>query len=93
MPAAALVGDTTTHGGTIVGPGSPIVLISGKPAALAGDTHVCAIPPNTPHQTVSVFPSGSSTVTISGKPALRVTDACLCGATSAAGSPTVIIGG
>ena len=91
MPSAALVGDVTTHGGTIVGPGSPTVIISGKPAALVGDTHVCAIPPNTPHLTVSNFPSGSTIVTISGKPALRTSDACLCGAMSAVGSPTVVI--
>ena len=32
MPAAARVGDTTTHGGSIVGPGISTVLIGGMPA-------------------------------------------------------------
>ncbi len=92
MPAAARMGDTTTHGGTIVGPGVATVLIGGKPAAVMGDTHVCSLPPNGHQPTTSPFPSGSATVLISGRPALRVTDACACGAMAAVGEPTVIIG-
>ncbi|GAB7025107.1 PAAR domain-containing protein [Geotalea toluenoxydans] len=91
MPAAARVGDTTTHGGTITGPGSPTVLIGGKPAAVAGDMHICVLPPQT-HLKSSAFPSGSTTVLIGNKPALRTTDACLCGAKAAVGEPTVQIG-
>ena len=41
MPPAARVGDITAHGGTIVGPGAPNVLIGGQPAALVGDMHAC----------------------------------------------------
>jgi uncharacterized Zn-binding protein involved in type VI secretion len=92
MPAAARVGDTTTHGGTIVGPGVASVQIGSMPAAVVGDMHVCALPPLTHQPTVSVFPSGSATVQIGGVPALRTTDACLCGAMSAVGAPDVIIG-
>ena len=91
MPPAARVGDTTTHGGTIVGPGMATVTIGGKPAAVVGDTHVCPLPPNTHQPTASVFPSGSGGVTIGGVPALRTTDACLCGAMAAVGDPTVQI--
>jgi uncharacterized Zn-binding protein involved in type VI secretion len=91
MPAAARMGDVTNHGGTIVGPGVATVWIGGMPAAVAGDIHVCALPPNTHQPTVSVFPSGSATVTVAGRPALRVTDACLCGAMAAVGAPTVNI--
>ncbi len=91
MPAAARVGDTTTHGGTITGPGVATVLIGGQPAAVAGDLHVCVIPP--PHPTVSAFPSGSATVLISSRPAVRTSDACICGAMAAVGAPTVLIGG
>ncbi len=93
MPPAARVGDTTVHGGTIIGPGVPTVLIGSMPAAVATDNHVCPIPPNTGHLTASIFPMGSGTVTIGGKPALRTTDTCLCGAMAAAGCPTVMIGG
>ena len=92
MPAAARVGDTTTHGGTITGPGAATVLIGGMPAAVAGDMHVCVIPPPS-HIPVSAFPMGSATVLLGGKPAIRTTDACICGAMAAVGSPTVMIGG
>jgi uncharacterized Zn-binding protein involved in type VI secretion len=92
MPAAARVSDTTTHGGTIVGPGVATVLIGGMPAAVATDTHVCSLPPNAHQPTVSTFPSGSTTVLIGGLPALRTSDTCICGAGAAVGSPTVMIG-
>ncbi len=91
MPAAARVGDISTHGGTITGPGVATVLIGGQPAAVAGDLHSCPLPPQ--HgPSVSPFPLGSTTVMIAGRPALRVGDACLCGASAAVGSPTVTIG-
>ncbi len=92
MPAAARVGDTSNHGGTITGPGVPTVLIAGMPAAVAGDMHVCSLPPQGHQPTVSPFPNGSPTVLIGGKPALRITDTCICGAMAAVGAPTVIIG-
>ncbi len=92
MAAAARVGDTTNHGGAIIGPGAPTVLIGGMPAAVAGDSHVCPLPPNSHQPTVSVFPAGSTTVMIAGMPALRTTDACICGAMAAVGEPTVLIG-
>lgn len=92
MPAAARVGDTSTHGGTIVGPGCSTVLIGGMPAAIATDQHVCSLPPNAHQPTASPFPSGSGTVLIGGMPALRTSDTCLCGAGAAVGEPTVMIG-
>ena len=92
MPAAARVGDLSNHGGTIVGPGCPTVLIGGMPASVVGDNHVCPIPPPAHVPTVSPFPMGSTTVLIGGVPAVRVGDACICGASAAVGSPTVIIG-
>lgn len=92
MGAAARATDTTTHGGTIVGPGELTVLVGGLPAAVVGDTHVCVLPPNTHQPTVSAFPMGSATVFIGGKPALRTEDPCLCGAMAAVGEPTVVIG-
>lgn len=92
MAAAARLADTTTHGGTIVGPGVATVLIGGMPAAIATDNHVCALPPNAHQPTSSPFPMGSATVLIGGMPALRVGDACICGAAAAVGEPTVMIG-
>jgi uncharacterized Zn-binding protein involved in type VI secretion len=93
MAAAARVGDTTNHGGTITGPGAATVLIGGQPAAVAGDLHVCVLPPVSHQPTVSPFPVGSGTVLIAGRPAIRTTDACICGAMAAVGAPTVMIGG
>ncbi|MGZ4034418.1 MAG: PAAR domain-containing protein [Bacteroidia bacterium] len=92
MPAAARVGDTTNHGGTVLGPGSSTVLIGNMPAALLGDNHVCPIPPNTGHITSSPFTMGSATVMIDKKPALRTGDVCACGASAVVGEPTVMIG-
>jgi uncharacterized Zn-binding protein involved in type VI secretion len=92
MPPAARVGDVSTHGGTIVGPGVSVVLVGGMPAAVVGDMHVCALPPTGHQPTASPFPAGSATVFISGRPAVRTTDTAICGAMAAVGSPTVLIG-
>ena len=92
MPPAARVGDTSTHGGAIIGPGEATVLIGGMPAAVALDNHACPLfwgP--TPHA-VTPIPVGSTTVLIGGKPALRVGDMSICGAGAAVGEPTVMIG-
>ena len=92
MPAAAVVGETSNHGGTIVGPGVPTVLIGGTPAVVVGDMHVCSLPPMTHQPTASPFPAGSTTVFIGGKPAVRIGDTCVCGASAILGEPTVMIG-
>jgi len=92
MPAAARVGDTTNHGGTVTGPGVANVMIGGMLAAVMGDMHVCVLPPNTHQPTSSPFVLGSVTVLIGGKPALRAGDVCGCGASVAVGCPTVLIG-
>jgi uncharacterized Zn-binding protein involved in type VI secretion len=92
MPAAARVGDMTTHGGTISGPGIPTVCIAGQPASVVSDMHICSLPPPGHQPTASPFLVGSATVLIGGKPALRVGDTCLCGASPLLGSPTVLIG-
>jgi uncharacterized Zn-binding protein involved in type VI secretion len=93
MASALRVGDQTTHGGVVAGPGTPTVLIGSMPAAVATDTHICSIPANTPHLQVSIFPMGSATVLFGNKPALRTSDTCLCGAAGVVGEPTVQIGG
>jgi uncharacterized Zn-binding protein involved in type VI secretion len=91
MPAAARVTDTTNHGGTITGPGMATVMIGGMPAAVAGDMHVCSLPPTGHQPTASPFTAGSTTVMIGGKPAIRVGDVCGCGASAVVGCPTVMI--
>jgi uncharacterized Zn-binding protein involved in type VI secretion len=91
MSGAARVGDTTAHGGTVVGPGVATVLVGGMPAAVLGDMHACPIPPPS-HLPASPFVAGSATVMIQGRPALRAGDACGCGASVVVGSPTVVVG-
>jgi uncharacterized Zn-binding protein involved in type VI secretion len=90
MAFAARVGDSSTHGGVVLGPGMPTVLIAGLPAARLGDLHVCAIP-SLAH-VPSPFVAGSVTVLLAGVPLLRSGDACVCGASVAVGAPTVSIG-
>ncbi len=88
---AARVGDQTSHGGVIVGPGVPMVLIGGMPAAVMGDQHVCpmlnpGVPPP-PHVGGPIMATAAM-VLIGGKPAARVTDQAIC-----SGPPAQIIMG
>jgi uncharacterized Zn-binding protein involved in type VI secretion len=92
VPFAARVGDLSTHGGTVVGPGVPTVLIGGMPAAVVGDMHACVMPSPPFHPPATPFVAGSSTVFIQGRPALRQGDICGCGASVAVGLPTVVLG-
>ena len=88
---AARVGDSTTHGGVISGPGCPSVLIGGMPAATMGDMHVCPmVTPGTPPipHVGGPITLGSSGVFISGKPAARMGDMAVC-----VGPPSSIIRG
>jgi len=73
-------------GGPITGPGSPMVLVGGLPAAVMGDMCVCVGPPD------SII-KGSATVMIGGKPAARMGDSTAHGGAIVLGLPTVMIGG
>ncbi len=95
MPPAARLTDMHTcpmatgpvpHvGGPIVGPGCPMVLISGLPAARVTDQAVCVGPPD-------VIVRGSPTVLIGNLPAARIGDNTAHGGVIVLGCPTVIIG-
>ncbi len=93
MPAAARVGDASSHPGVISGPGVTTVVINGQPAAVVGDTHTCSMPPPAGPHPPTPIANGSGTVFISGRPAARVGDTAGCGASISSGSPTVTIGG
>jgi len=92
MPPAARVFDPTNHPGFVAGPGVPTVLIGGMPAAVAGDSHVCTMPPLAGPHPPSPMAPGSALVLIGGRPALRLGDLSGCGAVIVAGAPTVMIG-
>jgi uncharacterized Zn-binding protein involved in type VI secretion len=95
---AARVGDVTSHGGLIVGPGVPSVLIAGQPAAVRDDFASCPLssPDPTPVPHVGgLIVTGSATVMIGGRPAARVGDSNAevgASATILTGALTVIIG-
>ena len=94
MPFAARVGDHTSHGGVVVPPGVPTVLVGGMPAAVVGTATTCPAQwsPGVPHG-VSIVTGGSSTVLVGGRPAARAGDETTCGAAVVHGCPTVVIGG
>lgn len=73
-------------GGPITGPGTPVVLVGGMPAAGVGDLCTCVGPPD-------VVVKGSATVMIGGRPAARMGDSTAHGGTISLGLPTVLIGG
>jgi uncharacterized Zn-binding protein involved in type VI secretion len=95
---AARMGDLTSHGTPLSpGPGSPTVLIGGKPAWRAtSDVHTCPLvdPPAKPH-VGGIVAFGSTTVFINSLPAARQGDQVMeAGAPNAIaqGEPTVLIG-
>ncbi len=95
MPAAARITDLHTcplatpnpHiGGPVTGPGVPMVLIGGLPAAVVSDLCACAGPPD-------AIVKGSATVIIGGRFAARQGDLTAHGGVIVSGFPTVQIGG
>ena len=64
---AARVGDLTVTGDVITGPGAPLVLIMGQPAAVAGDIV-------TGNACTGAIAMGSPTVLIMNRPAARTND-------------------
>ncbi len=86
MHTCPMCSGTIPHvGGSVIGPGSPNVLINGKPAATVGDICTCVGPPSTIVQ-------GDPTVLVNGKPIACVGDMTTHGGTITTGEATVIIG-
>ncbi len=75
---AARVGDMTAHGGAIVAPGAPTVLIGKMPAATLSSMHVCPMFTGpVPHVGGPVI-LGSTGVFLGKMPAARVGDMAVC---------------
>lgn len=97
MPAARAT-DTTAHGGTIGAVTTGVaakVLIGQKPAACAGDPHLCPMFTGLKPHVGGTISKGSATVKIGFKPAARVSDLTVCSpepGAVAVGEPTVVIG-
>jgi uncharacterized Zn-binding protein involved in type VI secretion len=71
-----VLGDTTDHGGVVVG-ASQVTLTHNRPIARVGDQVTC---PKKGHGT-TVIVTGDPTMIIDGQPAARHGDKCACGAT------------
>ncbi|MHB0998529.1 MAG: PAAR domain-containing protein [Armatimonadota bacterium] len=84
---AARLGDSSSHGGTIIS-GASRTLINGIPAARKGDLHSC---PKEGHGVTQIV-TGSDCVDIEGSPAARVGDSTGCGAVINTGSPDTFVG-
>jgi len=82
----ARLGDTSSHGGTIVS-AAERTLVDGIPAARVGDLHSCPIP----FHGVTQIVQGASKTLIEGKPAARVGDAVGCGAVIVTGSDKTLV--
>jgi len=99
MPAAARVGDPTSHGSPLSpGIGSLNVLIGNKPAWRAlVDNHACPLANGPQPHVGGVVAKGSLTVLINNQPAARQGDMVMEGGGGpnaiTMGLPTVLIGG
>ncbi len=102
MPAAARIGDLTSHEGAITAPPPSAaatvvrVLIGGRPAAVVGSLHVCPQHPELgPANVILPNPAALTTgvVLIGGLPAARARDTTACTATVTLGAVNVLIGG
>lgn len=76
MPPVATVGDQTGHGTPLSpGPGSPNVIIGGKPVWRAiVDSHMCPLISGTVPHVGGMVMNGSASVLINGFPAARMGD-------------------
>ena len=98
MPAAARLGDMTSHGTPLTpGPGSLNVMIGGQPAWRAtSDMHTCPLSDGPKPHAGGVVSIGSMTVKINSLPAARQGDMISEAGppnSIAVGLPTVNIGG
>lgn len=83
MPAVVRIGDTSSHGGSMVS-ASAQYTADGKQVCVSGDSHSCPIPG---HGVTPV--TGTGKVTSGGKNTVKVGDSAGCGATITQGSSTV----
>lgn len=81
------LGDSSSHGGSMISAGST-VLVNGVPVCVDGDSHSCPIPD---HGVTSVTAS-SSVRSTGGKRVVKIGDGAGCGAVITQGSPTLTVG-
>jgi uncharacterized Zn-binding protein involved in type VI secretion len=85
MPGAARLGDTISHGGSII-EASDNVLTNGRGSARVGDKVWCN------RHNLRTIVTGSGSVLVNGRGFARIGDSISCGATIVTGSSDVIVG-
>ena len=85
MNPVARMGDTSSHGGSII-TGAERTLIEGAPAARVGDLHSCPIP----HHGVTRICSGSEIAMVEGKMVTRMREVAGCGAVIVRGADRML---
>lgn len=87
MSQVARLGDSSSHGGTII-TGASKTFVNGIPVARVGDLHSCPIVGHG----VTPITTGSGSVEAEGAAVARIGDSCGCGAVISDGSPDVEAG-
>ncbi|MEN6372226.1 MAG: PAAR domain-containing protein [Armatimonadota bacterium] len=82
MAQVARLGDTSSHGGTIIS-ASETVFVNGIAVARVGDLHSCPVPGHG----ITPVVTGSSVAFSGGKAIARIGDTAGCGAVINSGSP------
>ena len=80
-----VIGDKTSHGGTVISGATPVT-VQGKPVARIGDSVTC---PRC--QTTTTIVTGDSNTIVMGRPVARHGDKTACGATLIAGQTVTTV--
>jgi len=88
MRAVVRLGDSSSHGGTVITASSK-VRVGGAPVARIGDLHSC---PVSGHG-ITAITSGAARCKVEGSPVARDGDVVGCGAVLVASQVRVVVGG
>ena len=88
MRAVVRLGDSSSHGGTVI-TASSRVRVGGAPVARAGDLHSCPVPGHG----ITAITSGAARCNVEGSSVARDGDVVGCGAVLLASQARMIAGG
>ena len=88
MSQVVRLGDSSSHGGTVI-TASSRVRVGGVLVARAGDLHSCPVPGHG----ITAIASGAVRCKVEGSPVARAGDAVGCGAVLSASQARMIVGG
>ena len=88
MRAVVRLGDSSSHGGTVI-TASSRMRVGGVPVARIGDLHSCPVPGHG----VTTITAGAARCKVEGSPVARDGDVVGCGAVLVASQVRVVVGG